>query len=143
MAIWQKPFSRCRVDPITEMMHGDRPVAPAQRSKPRKRPPMDKPTFPRVDELKKKLKAAMAKPVSIEKVMELSGFALAFHKAGAVADSYNAFAYAVSAARFLPECQQEDALRHVRTEFRKTDMDIACYEGLLCSYGAFRQIQAR
>lgn len=126
-----------------EMAHNLKQAAPSRFSKPRKRAPMGKPLFPKVDELKKKLRAAMAKPVSVEKVMELSMLALAFHSGGAVADSYNAFAYAVRAARLLPERQQEGILRHVRADFMKTDMDIACYESLLYPYHASRQMHVR
>ena len=126
-----------------EMARNLKQAAPSRFSKPRRRAPLEKPAFPKVEDLKKKVKAAMARPVSIEKVMELSMLALAFHRAGAVADSSNTFAYAVRAARLLPERRQEDALRHVRSEFRKTDMDMDCFEGLLYPYHASRQLHAR
>ncbi len=105
-------------------------AASAQRGRPRKRLLIEKVAFPKVEEIKKKLKAAMEMPASMEKVLELSRLALAFNRATAVADSYNAFAYAVRAARFLPAPQQEYALRLVRSDFRKTSMDISCFEGL-------------
>jgi len=132
----------CRVDPITEMIHNNKLAAPSRFSKPRKRAPMDKPAFPKVEAFVRNLKAARVKPGSMEKVEEISGIALALYGAGSVTHSYNAFAEAVRAAHSLPAHLHQDALSLVRAEFRKTDMDIACYDGLLCPYGSFRHIQA-
>jgi|GEM_PF-3300990 len=106
-------------------------AGPVRPGKPRRRDDLGSQPFPRVEALKQQLKPAMARAASIEKVAELSAIALAMHRAGAVADSYNTFSYAVCAALSLPRRQQEDALRRVRSDFMETGMDISCYEGLL------------
>jgi len=114
-----------------------------QAPKPRRRAPMDKPPFPKVEGLTRRLEAARAKPASMDKVREISELALAIYGAGQVAISYNTFAEAMHAANSLPTNQRQDALSHLLVAFRKTEMDSECYFGLLRTCGAPPQMHAR
>ena len=104
---------------------------------------MDKPPSPKAEELTRSLEAARREPDSMEKVREISGIALALHKAGRVAISYSTFAEAMRAANSLPMHQRQGALSHVLVAFTRSGMDSECYFSLLRTCGEPLQMHAR